>query len=122
MKLSKFNISHGNVLAGIFSKDPEVVLAVWDYMKAYAIDCLLTAVLFSMLDFFNGCGKTTFVMIQGIIGVFLIRISVAYLMIKVVAISLFNVGLATLTSTFVQIILCGIYFIFVSKNLSKRMI
>lgn len=37
-----------------------------------------------MIGLFNGCGKTTFVMTQGIIGVFLIRISVAYLMSKVV--------------------------------------
>ena len=111
---------HGDILARIFSQDTDVVLAAWDYMKAYAIDCLLTAVLFSMVGFFNGCGKTTFVMIQGIIGAFFVRIPVAYIMSKIVPVSLFNIGLATPISTFVQIILCGIYFIFVSKHLSNK--
>ncbi len=111
---------HGNILAGIFSKDTEVVLAAWDYMKAYAIDCLFTAVMFSMVGFFNGCGKMTFVMVQGIIGAFLIRIPVAYVMSKIVPVSLFNVGLATPISTFVQVILCGIYFIFYSKHTSRK--
>lgn len=110
---------HGNILAGIFSTDTEVVLAAWDYMKAYAIDCLLTAIMFSMVGFFNGCGKTTFVMVQGIVGAFLVRIPVSYIMSKVVPVSLFNVGLATPMSTFVQVVLCGIYFIFVSKHLSN---
>ncbi|MGL4449962.1 MAG: MATE family efflux transporter [Sarcina sp.] len=111
---------HGNILAGIFSKDGEVVLAAWDYMKAYAIDCLLTAIMFSMVGFFNGCGKTTFVMIQGIIGAFLIRIPVSYAMSKIIPISLFNIGLATPIATFVQIILCIGYFIFYFKYALKK--
>ena len=41
-----------------------------DYLKAYSIDCLLTAVLFCFVGYFNGCGKTIFVIIQGIIGAF----------------------------------------------------
>ena len=76
--------------------------------------------MFSMVGFFNGCGKTTFVMVQGIIGAFLIRIPVAYVMSKIVPVSLFNVGLATPISTFVQVILCGIYFIFYSKHTSRK--
>ena len=110
---------HGYILAGIFSTDTEVILASWDYLKAYAIDCLFTAIMFSMVGFFNGCGKTTFVMIQGIVGAFLIRIPVSYMMSKIVPVSLFNVGLATPISTFVQVILCVGYFIFVSKYLSN---
>ena len=65
-----FTFFHGDLLAGMFSKDKDVVLAAWEYMKAYGIDCLLTAIMFSMVGYFNGCGKTTFVMIQGIVGAF----------------------------------------------------
>ena len=35
---------HGDILAGIFSSDPEVIAAAADYLKAYAIDCLFTAI------------------------------------------------------------------------------
>lgn len=38
---------------------------------------------------------------------------------KIEPVSLFNVGLATPTSTLVQIILCISYFIFLSKTLFK---
>ncbi|WP_330666448.1 hypothetical protein [Romboutsia lituseburensis] len=59
-----------------------------------------------MAGYFNGCGRTTFVMIQGIIGAFCVRIPVSFIMSKLEPVSLFNVGLATPMSTFIQIILC----------------
>lgn len=111
---------HGNLLSGIFSKDDAVILASWDYMKAYGVDCLFTAIMFSMVGYFNGCGKTTFVMIQGIVGAFCIRIPVSYLMSKLEPVSLFKVGLATPISTLVQIILCVSFFVFLSEKSKKE--
>lgn len=111
---------HGNLLSCMFSKDEAVILAAWDYMKAYGIDCLFTAIMFSMVGYFNGCGRTTFVMIQGIIGAFCVRIPVSFIMSKLEPVSLFNVGLATPMSTFVQIILCISYFVYLSNKLSKE--
>ena len=72
--------------------------------------------MFSMVGYFNGCGKTTFVMIQGIVGAFCVRIPVSYMMSKIEPVSLFRVGLATPTSTLVQIILCVSFFVFLSKK------
>ena len=68
----------------------------------------------------NGCGKTTFVMIQGVIGAFCVRIPVSYLMSKIEPVSLFKVGLATPASTLVQIILCVSFFVFLSKKSPKE--
>ena len=42
---------HGDILAGIFSSDPEVIAAAADYLKAYAIDCLFTAIFFCYTGF-----------------------------------------------------------------------
>ena len=56
----------GSALASIFSRQAPVVAAAHDYLKAYAIDCLLTSVLFCFLGYFNGCGRTVFVMVQGV--------------------------------------------------------
>ena len=110
----------GDMLASIFSTDHEVILAAWDYLKSYAIDCFFTAFLFCMIGFLNGCGKTTIVMIQGIVGAFLVRIPVAYVMSKIEPVSLFRVGLATPSSTIVQIIICGVYLFFLSRTLFKK--
>jgi Na+-driven multidrug efflux pump len=73
-----------------------------------------------MVGYFNGCGQTTFVMIQGIFGAFCVRIPVSLLMSKLEPVSLFKVGLATPASTFVQIILCIGFFIYLSKKNSKE--
>ena len=107
---------HGNLLSQIFTKDKDVILASWDYMKSYGIDCLFTAIMFCMVGYFNGCGKTTFVMIQGVMGAFCVRIPVSFIMSQLQPVSLFKVGLATPASTFVQIILCVSFFIYLSKK------
>ena len=97
---------HGEVLAWVFSRDREIISAAADYLRAYGIDCLLTCFLFCFIGFYNGYGKTVLVMAQGIFGAFAIRIPVAYFMSRDSAASLFHIGLATPSSTVVQIIIC----------------
>lgn len=96
----------GDLLAAIFTNDREAIMNAWDYLKAYAIDCLLTCFLFCFIGYYNGIQKTAFVMIQGICGAFLVRIPVAFLMLRIGHGSLFLIGLATPCSTVVQIIMC----------------
>ncbi len=69
-------------------------------------DLLLVAV-FHM----GGCGRTAFVMMQGIIGAVLVRLPVSWLMSRLVPASLFYIGLATPASSLVQIIFCSVYFV-----------
>ena len=97
---------HGDMLAGIFSSDKEVILAAADYLKAYAIDCLFTSIFFCYTGFYNGIGKTRFVMIQGILGAFCVRVPVSYIMSIKPEASLFHIGLATPMSSALQLILC----------------
>ncbi len=107
----------GDLLAGIFSKDAAAVADAWSYLKAYAIDCLLTCFLFCFIGYYNGIQKTKFVMLQGICGAFCVRIPVALLMQKIGNGSLFLIGLATPCSTVVQITMCFIaFFIFRKKK------
>lgn len=113
---------HGEILSAMFAKDQQVILASADYLRAYAIDCLLVSFLFCFMGYFNGCGKTLFVMTQGIVGAFLVRIPFSYLMSKTAGVTLFRVGLATPASTIVQIILCIIYFIVVNKKIAKELV
>ncbi len=112
--------SHGDLLAGIFARDVSIIMAAWEYLKAYAIDCLLTAFLFCFIGYFNGCGCTTFVMLQGIIGAFCVRLPVAWVISRQETVSLFRIGLSTPASTLVQILLCGIYFLFLLRRQKKQ--
>ena len=110
----------GDLLAGIFSNNNAAVMNAWDYLKAYAIDCLLTCFLFCFIGYFNGLQKTTFVMAQGIVGAFLVRIPVAFLMRHIGNGSLFLIGLATPCSTIVQIIMCFIAYRYFSTSSETR--
>lgn len=107
---------HGAILAGIFAKDATIIAPATEYLKAYAIDCLFTAFLFCFIGYFNGCGKTTFVMLQGIIGGIFIRIPVSWAMSRIVPVSLFRIGLATPISTVVQIILCISVYVYLNSE------
>lgn len=106
--LAYFSFSHGDPLADVFSRDREVVLAMTDYLRVYAIDCLLISFMFCMTGFFNGCGRTAFVIFQGVAEAFGVRILVPYLMNRLAPVPLFKIGLATLVSTLLQVLLCGI--------------
>ena len=97
---------HGDLLAGIFSNDPKVISAAWEYLKSYAFDCMLTAIFFCCVGFFNGIGLTRFVMVQGILGAFCVRVPVSWIMSRQKPVSLLHIGLATPASSLVQTILC----------------
>ncbi len=92
-------------LSLLFVKDAEVIAAAADCLRAYAIDTLLTSLLFCFIGYFNGRGNIAFVMIQGIVGAFLVRIPVSLFMSRLEPVSLFQAGLATPCSTAVQIVL-----------------
>ena len=111
------NFFHGDLLAGLFARDSAVVAAGWEYLKAYAIDCLLTAFLFCFIGFFNGTGSTMFVMLQGIVGAFCVRLPLSFWISRQDWAGIFHIGLATPSSSLVQIILCFLYFgLFFSHN------
>nr|MCR4939679.1 MATE family efflux transporter [Treponemataceae bacterium] len=110
---------HGDLLSAIFSKDEAVIEAAHSYLKAYAIDTLFVSFLFCTIGYFNGWGRTTFVMLQGIIGAFCVRIPVSYAMSLTANPSLFRIGLATPCSTVVQIILCTVAFIIYERKRKK---
>ncbi|MEG0167430.1 MAG: MATE family efflux transporter [Ruthenibacterium sp.] len=116
-----FAFFHGDLLAGVFSRDAAVVAAAADYLKAYAIDCILVAFLFSFMGYFNGCGRTVFVMVQGVAGSFLVRIPVSFFISRFSDVSLFAIGLATPIASAFSIGLCFVYFYALKRNTAKKL-
>lgn len=110
---------HGNLLAGMFSKDSVVIAAAAEYLKAYALDCVLVSFLFCFMGYFTGRGNTTFVMLQGIIGAFAVRIPFSRYMSIHFPESLFRIGLATPVSSLLQILLCVGYYLWLEKKEKK---
>lgn len=95
----------GDVLAGIFSPDAEVVQKGFAYLRGFAPETIVTAILFSMVGYFNGNNQTLWVMIQGLVQTLLVRLPLAYYMSIQPNASLTKIGLAAPASTLVGIVL-----------------
>ncbi len=107
----------GDLLVGFFvSGKPDVLAAGTDYLKAYAFDCILTAILFCFHGFFIGVGRTKFVALEGVAGAFLIRIPLSFLLSRIQPVSLFYVALAVPCSSVFQNIACFIYYRCIMKH------
>ena len=95
----------GDVVAGIFSTDASVIQNAFDYLKGFAPETIVTAILFSMIGYFNGNNKTVWVMIQGLVQTLLVRLPLAYYMSIQPNASLTKIGLAAPVATVTGIIL-----------------
>ncbi|MDO5426126.1 MAG: MATE family efflux transporter [Eubacteriales bacterium] len=105
----------GGWLSSLFTSDAEVIAQSAAYLRGFSADCILTCILFSSIGYFNGCGKSLPVMLQGITSAFFIRIPVSILMSRLPGASLTMVGLATPITT-----VYGIVFFIVCFALLKR--
>ena len=111
----------GDVLAGIFSTDAEVVQKGFEYLKGFAPETILTAILFSMLGYFNGNNKTVFVMIQGLVQTLLVRLPMSYLMSIRPNASLTKIGLAAPVSTLVGVLLNTAFYLYFTHSQQKEL-
>ena len=109
----------GDLLAGFFSTDAGVIQKGYDYLKGFALETILTAVLFSMIGYFNGTNRTIWVMTQGLLQTLLVRLPLAYFMSIQPDASLTKIGLAAPASTLVGIILNLGFFLYLEKKEKK---
>ena len=115
-----FVMFKGDVLAGFFSTDVAVIQNGYDYLKGFALETIVTAVLFSMVGYFNGNNKTLWVMAQGLIQTLLVRLPLAYFMSIQPNASLTKIGLAAPVSTIVGIVLNVGLFIYLERVGNKK--
>ena len=110
----------GDLLSSAFTTDAEVIANAYAYLKGFATETLVTAVLFSMVGYFNGNNKTVWVMIQGLVQTLLVRLPMAYFMSIQPNASLTNIGLAAPTSTAVGIVLNVCFFLYLERKSKKE--
>ena len=100
----------GDLLASLFSNNAKDVARAHEYLRGFAIEAVVTSILFSYMGYFNGHSRSTFVMLQGLAQSFLIRLPMSYIMSIQPDASLTGIGLAAPTATVFGIILCTLYF------------
>lgn len=106
----------GDLLAGIFTTDPAVIANGFAYLKGFAPETIVTAVLFSMIGYFNGNNQTLWVMVQGLVQTLLVRLPFAYIMSIQPNASLTKIGLAAPVSTTVGIILNVLFYLHLNRK------
>ena len=99
----------GDILASFFSSNPADIARAFEFLRGFAPEAIITSILFSFMGYFNGHGRSLFVMLQGLAQSFLVRLPMSYIMSIQPDASLTHIGLAAPTATMFGILLCVIY-------------
>ena len=111
-----FVMFKGDLLTGIFTTDAAVVQNGYDYLKGFALETIVTAVLFSMVGYFNGPDTTVWVMVQGLVQPLLVRLPLAYYMSIQPDASLTKIGFAAPEATIFGIVLNVIFYLWMNRK------
>ena len=106
----------GDLLSGIFTTDASVIANAFAYLRGFAPETIATAILFSMVGYFNGSGKSLWVMLQGLVQTLLVRLPMSYYMSIQPDASLTKIGLAAPTSTLVGVLLNVAFFLYLQRK------
>ena len=118
--ISAFAFFRGDLLASVFAKDPQAIAKAFEYLRGLAPEAFLTCILFSFMGYFNGHSRSSFVMVQGLIQSFLIRLPMSWYMSMQEGASLTGIGLAVPVSTLVGIGLCWLYYRRINQELRLK--
>ena len=109
---------HGDLLATLFvkSSEAEVIAAAAEFLKATSIECFLLSIAYCFTGYFNGVGRTTFVMMQGLLSTFLVRIPWAWYASRRPQPRLFEIGLSAAFAALSVLLLCVGYYLYRSRR------
>lgn len=107
----------GQPIAALFTPVVEYQVKAAEYLSGFALEAIITSVLFSFIGYFNGHNQTVFVLIQGLIQSFLVRLPMAYVMSRMFKDSLVYIGAAAPTATLVGIVINLVFFLTFTKKM-----
>ena len=107
----------GQPIASLFTDNVAYQIKAAEYLEGFALEAIITSILFSFIGYFNGHNKTFFVLLQGVAQSFLVRLPMAYVMSRMFTDSLVYVGAAAPTATVFGIIINLIYYFRFTKKM-----
>ena len=110
----------GDIPSAVFTDDAAVIVRAFEYLRGFAPEAVVTAILFSFIGYYNGHGQTVFVMIQGLAQTFLVRLPMSWYMSIQPDASLTHIGLAAPSATVFGIAINTLYFIYYDKKIKKQ--
>ena len=100
----------------IFTSDKEIIKVSSEFLKATALECLILSMTYCFLGYLNGTKHTPFVMLQGAVGIFCVKLPYAYYAVFLTTPRVYNVALSLEFAGMAQLFLCICYFLIISKD------
>lgn len=100
----------GDKLSLLFTSEAQVIAASHDYLKVCAVECFLLSFVYCLLGYFNGIGRTKFVVIVSLLPIFLVKIPYAYYAAFIANPSVANIAVADALSSILQFIMTLCYY------------
>ena len=111
--MSYVSYFHGDTLSLIFIKDTAAVIAdSAEFLRATSIECFVLSIAYCLTGYFNGMGRTTFVMVQWLCAIFLVKIPYAWMASTQENPQLFQIGLSTAFAALFTLAVCFVYFFY----------
>lgn len=101
---------------GLFTKDTAVIPMGAQYMHGYVFDCILAGIHFCFSGYFCAYGRSWISFVHNVIAIVCARIPLVYLASVCFPETLLPMGLATCTGSFVSVIICVIFFVWMEKR------
>ncbi len=89
-------------------------------MKATSIECFILSIAYCFTGYFNGIGRTRFVMAQGIIAVLAVRVPFAWYMSTRPDPVVFNIGLSETAAALFMLIVCAAYYVLLTVQRKRK--
>ena len=86
------------------------------FLRATALECLILSAAYCLTGYFNGVGRTAFVMAQGLAAIFLVKLPAAFLASRCAVDRLLHIGLSTVWGALFTMVVCGCYYLFLRKR------
>jgi len=120
--LSYCSFFHGAALSTLFIKGGEtaVLNASAEFLKATSIECFVLSTAYCFTGYFNGVERTTFVMVQGLLSIFLVKNPYAWFASTRPEPSLFQIGMSTAWAAVFTLLLCVWYYIHCSRKDKRK--
>ena len=110
----------GDFLSSIFTSDPDVIRSTAEYLRGCSFEYLMIPIVFCFLGYFNGLGKTGFVMAQGLMSSFLVRVPLSYVLSRLENTTMLIISAAVPLSAVASLIICLVFFMIIRKRARRR--
>ena len=107
-------------VVALFTDDPVVIVFGGQYLKAYAVDCMLAGVHFCFSGFFCAYGMSLVSFIHNALSVILIRVPGSYLASKFFPATLYPMGLAAPAGSLLSVLICVSVYIWLLRKQGKN--